>query len=186
MTCPGNLARVAGRLKWVEKRPISWLVGHISRHSFGSRTDVHFFVDMLQMAAHRFHADGQLVGDFLVGITLGEQDQDLPPRARSGERRIWATWSRRGTIPPRAGPLRWSWVRRRAAPPAAPVRKSAGFGAFQQISVRPRLQAMKTSSSSSTAVRMRIWILGSSSLRRAVHSMPDMRGRKMSISTTSG
>src|ERR1035437_10297814 len=45
---------------------------------------------------------------------------------------------------------------------------------------------MKTSSSSSTAVRMRIWIFGNCNFSRAVHSMPDMRGRKISISTTSG
>jgi hypothetical protein len=36
------------------------------------------------------------------------------------------------------------------------------------------------------AVSMTIWTSGSSALRRAVHSMPDMRGRKISINTTSG
>jgi hypothetical protein len=33
---------------------------------------------------------------------------------------------------------------------------------------------------------MMIWILGSSNFSRAVHSMPDMCGRKISISTTPG
>src|SRR5450756_2763777 len=36
------------------------------------------------------------------------------------------------------------------------------------------------------AVRMTICVCGSNSLSRTVHSMPDMRGRKMSINTTSG
>ena len=45
---------------------------------------------------------------------------------------------------------------------------------------------MNTSSSSSTAVKMRICVFGSNDFRRVVHSMPDMRGKKISISTTSG
>jgi len=45
---------------------------------------------------------------------------------------------------------------------------------------------MNTNSSSSTAVSMRICSLGIASLSRAVHSMPDIRGRKISISTRSG
>src|SRR5581483_7745788 len=36
------------------------------------------------------------------------------------------------------------------------------------------------------AVRMTIWTWGSKSLSRAVHSTPDMRGRKMSMRTTLG
>src|ERR1022692_3334671 len=33
---------------------------------------------------------------------------------------------------------------------------------------------------------MTIWVCGNSALSRTVHSMPDMRGRKISMSTTSG
>ena len=41
----------------------------------------------------------------------------------------------------------------------------------------PASSAMNTSSSSSTAVKMSICVFGSNNFRRAVHSMPDMRGR---------
>ena len=187
MVLPGNFARVAGRLKWVEKRPVSWLVGHIARHGLGAGTDVHFFVDMLQMAAHRFHADGQLVGDFLVGIALGEQNQNLLLARAQVNGRIWATCSRRGMTPPRAGRFRSSSARRRAARPASPSRKSAGLVRFNRY---PSAPACKRHENQFVILHggqdQDLGFGSSSSLRRAVHSMPDMRGKKISISTTSG
>ena len=45
---------------------------------------------------------------------------------------------------------------------------------------------MNNSSWLSIAVSMTIWTSGIFIFNRAVHSMPDIRGRKMSINTTSG
>src|ERR1035441_10257033 len=50
----------------------------------------------------------------------------------------------------------------------------------------PASSAINTSSWSSIAVRITICVPGSCSFRRTVHSMPDMRVRKMSIRITSG
>src|SRR5665213_3548644 len=47
------------------------------KHSLGARSDVKFDVNPLQMTAHRQRADRQLVGDFLVAKTFGQQSKDF-------------------------------------------------------------------------------------------------------------
>src|SRR5579871_389735 len=52
-------------------------VAHVAGDGFGAGADVHFFVDVFEMAADGFDADGELIGDFLVGVAFGEQDQNF-------------------------------------------------------------------------------------------------------------
>ena len=49
----------------------SRLAGHVAGYRFGAGAHVHFLVDMFEMASHGLCADGELAGDFLVGLTFG-------------------------------------------------------------------------------------------------------------------
>src|SRR5690606_15293358 len=64
--------------------------------------------------------------------------------------------------------------------------KSEGLMRFSKYPSAPASSAVKTISSSSTAVRITICVPGNNALSRDVHSIPDIRGKKMSINTTSG
>ena len=113
-------------------------------------------------------------------------ESKLLPRARSSERLARVIWEDAGMIPRRAARFRWSSARRRAVTSKSAARKSAGFVRLSKYPSAPACSAMKTSSLSSTAVSITICVFGSNAFRRAVHSMPDMRGKKISISTASG
>ena len=67
----GNVSEDQGRRPQRSAGPFRHVMGHRLR----PRADVHLGVDVLQMAAHRFDAQIQIVRDFLVGVALGEQHQ---------------------------------------------------------------------------------------------------------------
>lgn len=55
-----------------------WSFGsHVADDGLGARADVHLFEDVFEVVADGVHADFQIVGNHLVGMTLGQQQQNL-------------------------------------------------------------------------------------------------------------
>src|ERR1039458_7028606 len=54
----------------------------IFHDGLGARVDVQFFINRPHIAAHRVNADVHAVGDFLIGVALGELIQKFPFRRR--------------------------------------------------------------------------------------------------------
>lgn len=53
------------------------LITEILYDGFGSRTDVQFIVNVLQVRTNSFKADGQGIGNFLISIAFGQEPQDF-------------------------------------------------------------------------------------------------------------